>query len=283
MQNSNLNANSELSLSPSLSLSLRIGTWNVNSINVRLSHVLDLLQSQNIDLLCLQELKVINEKFPYEAFKQAGYLAFANGQPTYNGVAWLIKESTAKQLNISAECIHANNPFYIEDVQKRLITLSIPNLMHFVCAYMPNGESLESDKFIYKMHWLEKMLDYIKHLQLTMPVALLGDYNITVDELDVYDAQKWQGIHCSAQERTLFTKLNQLNMYDTLRTYDANANYTWWDYRLNSFKRNMGLRIDHIFMPVSHQAQVKKVWVEKSVRHLERPSDHAPVLLDFVI
>lgn len=266
---------------------LKIATWNVNSMNVRKEQVVKYLTENNIDILAVQELKGVLEKFPFDLFAEHGYQAIVNAQPTYNGVAFIYKKKLVDDDVIDVENSIHNNPLFIDE-QKRLITLEIKNVCTLICAYIPNGESLTSEKFTYKMKWLEALHQYLKDLQAfnNIPLVLLGDYNITIDDRDLFDPIGWQdGIHCSETERQFFKDLNALNMLDVLRHLDpvTPTLFTWWDYRLNSFRRNRGLRIDHIFAEESLLPLIDKAYINREPRTWERPSDHVPVVFELKI
>ncbi|MFM2344256.1 MAG: hypothetical protein RLZZ210_866 [Pseudomonadota bacterium] len=261
---------------------LKISTWNVNSLNVRLEHVLQLLQEQNLDILCLQELKIIDAKFPLASLEQIGYKAIFLGQPTYNGVAIIYKNNLA----IIEQSIQYNMPNF-SDESKRFIQadFSINQKTYtIICAYFPNGQALDSDKFVYKLEWLNALQNHLSSLNNIDNTMLLGDYNITFDSKDIYDPSLEGGIFASEKERSFFTKLTHLNMIDVYRHLNQNnqnkPEFTWWDYRMGSFKRNLGLRIDHIWVGKEIIPQLKSCVVNKEMRKLERPSDHAPVTME---
>ena len=257
---------------------LKISTWNVNSLNIRLEHVIQFLQSQEIDILCLQELKIIDAKFPLSILEQIGYKAVFLGQPTYNGVAIIYKNN----LNIIAYSIQYNIPDFIDE-SKRLIKADFEfnqNKYTIISAYFPNGQSLDSDKFIYKINWVDALYNYISTLENIDNLMLLGDYNITFDSKDTYDTALEGGIFCTEQERSFFTKLAGLNMFDVYRNINTDKfEYTWWDYRMACFRRNLGLRIDHIWAGKNIMPNIKSCVINKEMRKLERPSDHAPVTM----
>ncbi len=261
---------------------MKIATWNVNSVRVRTEHLSQWLKQTDVDMVFLQELKAINAHFPFEALDAIGYSAHVYGQPTYNGVACVYKKDLPIQL------AQLGNPLCPDDPQKRLISVNWSSPwadVGEVCiigAYMPNGESLESDKFIYKMQWLQDLHAYMGSIR--KPIILLGDFNITVDDLDVYDPVTWhEKIHCSSQERAFFQQCQQHKLVDVLRHFHPGARiYSWWDYRQNAFLRQRGLRIDHIFAHESLISKMRSARVDADVRAWERPSDHAPVLVEFV-
>lgn len=251
----------------------KIATWNVNSLNVRLPHVLDWLAANQPDVLCLQETKQEDSKFPYEALKQAGYNAIHNGQKTYNGVAILSPHAI--------EDVQFDIPNF-EDDQKRIITATI-NGMRIVCAYIVNGQAVDSEKYEYKMRWLTALTHWLQDEISTHPnFALLGDYNIAPDDRDCHDPAAWVGqILVSPQEREAFKKLVALGLHDSFRLFEeGEGHFSWWDYRMAGFRRNLGMRIDHILISTPLVAQCKSSWIDKTPRKLERPSDHTPVVLE---
>jgi exodeoxyribonuclease-3 len=250
---------------------MRIATWNVNSLKVRLPQVLDWLAANQPDVLCLQELKQEDSQFPLAALQQAGYQAVCSGQKTYNGVAILSKSAP-----IDVQYGMPNYP----DEQKRLIAATI-NGIRIVCVYIPNGQSLDSDKYQYKLSWLAALQTWLKNELLKHPqLALLGDYNIAPEDRDVFDPQAWaDNILVSEPERAAFRALEQLGLRDSFRLFEQpEKTYSWWDYRTMAFRRNMGLRIDHILTSAALECSACNI--DKSPRKLERPSDHAPVVAE---
>lgn len=252
---------------------MKIATWNVNSLNVRLPHVLDWLRDNQPDVLCLQETKQEDSKFPYAPLSEAGYRAVHSGQKTYNGVAIISRHAMADvQLGIPG----------FEDEQKRVIMATIAGL-RIVCAYVPNGQSLESDKYQYKLRWLTALNDWLALELLNHPrLALLGDYNIAPEDADVHDPLAWVGqVLVSEPERAAFRRMVELGLHDSFRLFEqAEGSYSWWDYRMAGFRRNLGLRIDHILVSNALLPDCKASWIDKAPRKLERPSDHTPVVLE---
>ena len=249
---------------------MKLASWNVNSLNVRLPHVLDWLRTQQPDALCLQELKLEDAKFPLAAIEDAGYHAVFDGQKTYNGVAIL---SRARPEDVSK-----GMPGFADE-QKRVIAATV-NGLRVICIYVPNGQSLESDKYQYKLRWLEALAGYMKQQIADYgEVALLGDYNIAPEDRDVHDPKAWEGqVLCSAPERAALQKLMALGLKDSFRLFDQpDKSYSWWDYRMNGFRRNLGLRIDHILLTEPVAARCESAAIDLAPRKLERPSDHAPV------
>lgn len=254
---------------------MKLATWNVNSLNVRLPHVLDWLRDNPIDVLCLQETKQEDSKFPYEVLKEAGYNAVHVGQKTYNGVAILSPHAI--------ENVQAGIPNY-EDEQKRVITATIKDI-RIVCAYVPNGQAVDSDKYQYKLGWLNALTHWLKaELQAHPHLALLGDYNIAPDDRDCHDPAAWVGqVLVSPAEREAFQKLVELGLHDSFRLFDQpEKSFSWWDYRMMGFRRNLGLRIDHILVSDALKPKCKAAFIDKTPRKLERPSDHTPVILELI-
>ncbi len=250
---------------------MKLATWNVNSLNVRLPHVLEWLKTSQVEVLCLQELKLEDAKFPLEAIEDAGYHAVFNGQKTYNGVAIL---SRSKPEDVSKDI-----PGYADE-QRRVIAATI-NGIRIVNAYIVNGQSLDSEKYQYKMAWLTELRGYMSNvIREYGDVALLGDYNIAPEDRDVHDPKAWEGqVLVSAPEREHFQALINLGMVDSFRQFEQpEKSFTWWDYRMNGFKRNLGLRIDHILLTKNLAASATGSIIDVEPRKLERPSDHTPVV-----
>ena len=254
---------------------MKIATWNVNSLKVRLPHVSDWLVQHQPDVLCLQELKLDQDQFPLSAFEMLGYRAVWSGQKTYNGVAILSKEE--------AQNVHTGLPALPNDPQRRVIAATIGGV-RVVDVYCVNGEAVGSEKFAYKQQWFAALAEFIRNELAQYPeLVLLGDFNIAPADLDVYDPKKWQGkILCSAEERAWFQTLLDLGLTDSLRRLHPDEPlYTWWDYRMNMFRRKLGLRIDHILASQALLPRLTAADVDTAPRALERPSDHAPVWAEF--
>ena len=253
---------------------MRVATWNVNSLKVRLPHVLDWLTVNQPDVLCLQEIKQVDSQFPLAVLQQAGYQAVFSGQKTYNGVAIISK--------VVPQAVVYGIPNF-PDVQKRVIAASIDGV-RVVCAYFPNGQSLDSDKYQYKLSWLAALQAWLKsELEDYPKLALLGDYNIAPEDRDVHDPQAWVGnVLVSEPERTAFRALEQLGLRDCFRLFEQpEKSYSWWDYRMMAFRRNMGLRIDHIL--ISADLHCNACSIDRTPRKLERPSDHTPVVAEIEV
>lgn len=254
---------------------MRIATWNVNSLKVRLQHVIDWLGTSNVDVLCLQELKLTDDKFPRAELEAIGYRSWFTGQKTYNGVAILVRSA----LTVSEDTITRNIPGF-EDPQQRVIAATVEGV-RIISAYFPNGQAPGTEKFAYKMRWLEALRDWVEGDMKTYPqLALLGDYNIAPDDRDVHDPAAWEGQNLvSPEERTHFSELVQLGLTDSFRKFEQPEKlFTWWDYRMLGFRRNAGLRIDHILLSHALAALCTACDVDKIPRKWEQPSDHAPVV-----
>ena len=252
---------------------MKLATWNVNSLAVRLPQVLDWLAANQPDVLCLQETKLTDDKFTHAEFKAAGYESQWFGQKTYNGVALLSKTPAADIVK---------NIFGFDDEQTRVIAGTVGDV-RVIGAYFPNGQAPGSDKFEYKMRWLAALREWIasemaKHPQL----VLMGDFNIAPEDRDVCDPVAWAGqIHCTPEEREHFQRLLSLGLNDAFRLFEqAPKQYSWWDYRMLAFRRNQGLRIDHILVSEALKQRVTACTIDKLPRKNERPSDHAPVVVE---
>ena len=250
---------------------MRIATWNVNSLKVRLPHVLDWLATEKPDALCLQELKMEDKSFPLEAIREAGYHAQFNGQKTYNGVAILSPEAMADVVK--------DIPGF-DDIQKRIIAATVGDV-RVICGYFPNGQAVGSEKFEYKMRWLEALTAWVKNEMAQYPrLVLTGDFNIAPEDRDAHPDWKDE-IHVSEPERAAFRALAGLGLTDAFRLFEQEERaFSWWDYRMGAFRRNFGLRIDHLLISEALVARTTGCHVDKAPRKLERPSDHAPVVLD---
>ena len=250
---------------------MKIATWNVNSLTVRLPQVLDWLATNQPEVLCLQETKLTDDKFPVVEFDAAGYHAQWFGQKTYNGVALLSRTPAGETVK--------NIPGF-DDEQARLITATVDGV-RVIGAYVPNGQSLESDKFAYKMRWLDALRDCLgDELQRHQRLVLLGVYNIAPEDRDVYDPVAWAGqVLCTPQERAHFGALLELGLHDSFRLFEQPPkSWSWWDYRNLAFRRNQGLRIDHILVSDALKPSVSACVIDKLPRKNERPSDHTPVV-----
>ncbi|MCK9201458.1 MAG: exodeoxyribonuclease III [Gallionella sp.] len=252
---------------------MKLATWNVNSLKVRLPHVLDWLAANPIDALCLQETKQQDADFPQAELEAAGYRSVFSGQKTYNGVAILSREPACD--------VQFGIPGYADE-QKRVIAATIGDV-RVVCVYIPNGQEVGSDKYEYKLKWLAALHDWLREeLARYSKLALLGDYNIAPEDADLYDPKGWEGkVLVSEPERAAFKALQALGLRDSFRLFEQpEKSYSWWDYRMMAFRRNMGLRIDHILISEPLVASCKGCVIDKAPRKLERPSDHTPVVVE---
>ena len=255
---------------------MKVATWNVNSMNVRLPHVKEWLQASGPDVLVLQEIKQVTEKFPGDELAELGYRSIANGQKTYNGVAVVSRSAPAEPV--------LEFPGF-EDPQRRVLATTIDGV-RVVNLYIPNGSEVGSEKYDYKLRWLATLRDFledeIKHHE---KLVVLGDFNIAPADEDVYDAEKWgDAILCSPREREALGKLLELGLTDVFRKFDQpERTFSWWDYRAAGFRRNAGLRIDLILTTDVLTEACTASYVDKEPRAWERPSDHAPVIAEFAI
>ncbi|ASJ25350.1 exodeoxyribonuclease III [Laribacter hongkongensis] len=255
---------------------MQLATWNVNSLKVRLPQVLDWLGSNPVDVLCLQELKLEQDKFPLAEIEAAGYRAVWLGQKTYNGVAILVRAPLAPLEPV------AGMPGY-DDPQARVIAATIDDV-RVVCAYCVNGEAVDSDKYRYKLEWFARLHAYLAAERERHPkLVLTGDFNIAPDDRDVYNPESWAGkVLCSVPERQAFDDLLGLGLVDAFRQlHDGDGHYSWWDYRQGMFRRDKGLRIDHVLLSAPLAASLEACHIDKVPRGWERPSDHAPVVARF--
>ena len=252
---------------------MKLATWNVNSLKVRLPQLLTWLVGEQPDVVCLQETKLEDHGFPRQEIEAAGYYVAFSGQKTYNGVALLAREGPTE--------IVVGNPL-CPDEQKRLLTATIRGIC-VVCAYVPNGQAVGSDKYAYKLEWLDGLTRWVSERLAANPqVVVAGDFNIAPADQDVYDPAAWAGqILCSDPERAAFRSLLGLGLKDSFRLFDQPAkSFSWWDYRMLGFQKNRGLRIDHILLSEALAVRCKAARISREVRKLERPSDHAPVIAE---
>jgi len=253
---------------------MKIATWNVNSLNVRLPHVLEWLQIARPDVLVLQEIKQVTEKFPQQALNEAGYQAVASGQKTYNGVA---------VISCSPALDRATDFPGFDDPQRRILAATIDGV-RVINLYVPNGHSVGSEKYAYKLDWLAALHGFLEdELQAHENLVVLGDFNIAPDDRDVYDAEKWgENILCSPAEREALARLHELGLCDVFRNFEQpEKTFSWWDYRAAGFRRNAGLRIDLILASDAMSAACQASYVDREPRTWERPSDHTPVIAEF--
>ena len=257
---------------------MKLATWNVNSLSVRLPQLLDWLATNPVDALVLQETKLTDDKFPHADLAAAGYHSQWFGQKTYNGVALLTRHPSVDTVR--------NIPGFADE-QARVIAGTVPHAtlgeVRVIGAYFPNGQAPDSDKFIYKMAWLEALNTWVKDELTRHPnLVLMGDYNIAPTDNDVHDPVGWKDqIHCTVQERDHFQRLLDLGLCDAFRQFEQPPkSWSWWDYRNLAFRKNQGLRIDHILVSPALQSRLKACVIDKQPRRNERPSDHAPVVVE---
>ncbi len=254
---------------------MKIASWNVNSLRVRMPQVLEWLQDNPVDVLALQETKLVDEDFPVEEVNEAGYQVQYAGQKTYNGVAVLSKlQGTDVITDIPA----------LDDPQRRILAVTIDDI-RVLNLYVVNGKEVGSDKYEYKLDWLKKVTAFIKKdLEKYPNYVVLGDFNIAPEDADVHDPAAWKGkVLCSDKERQALQEIIDLGFVDTFRLFDQEENtFSWWDYRAAGFRRNLGLRIDLILASAALEGNCVFSVVDKAPRSNERPSDHAPVMAEFM-
>jgi exodeoxyribonuclease-3 len=253
---------------------VKVASWNVNSLNVRLPHVLDWLEAAQPDILGLQETKLTDEKFPSEAIREAGYEVAHAGQKTYNGVAVLARSP----LNDVMTDLPG-----LEDPQRRVLGATVDGL-RFINLYVPNGKAVGSDKYEYKLGWLDKLQAWLAaELERHERVVVVGDFNIAPADADVHDPEEWhEQILCSTPERKALGQILDLGFTDSFRAFEQPERaFSWWDYRMNNFKRNRGLRIDLILTNPAVTAELRTSTIERDPRTWDRPSDHTPVVAEF--
>lgn len=252
---------------------MRVATWNVNSLRVRLPHLLDWLAAARPDVVCLQETKTEDANFPLSQIRDAGYHAVYCGQKTYNGVAILARSPLTE--------VQHGIPDFSDD-PKRVIAATAED-SRIICLYAPNGQAVGSEKYAYKLRWYEALAAWLQDELARRPrLAALGDLNVAPEDRDVHDPKRWEGeIHVSEPERAAFRRLLQLGLADAFRLFaQPEKLFSWWDYRLAAFQRNWGLRIDQILLSPELAARCTACTIDKAPRSLERPSDHAPVVAD---
>lgn len=247
----------------------------MNSVLARLPVVTRWLDEARPDVLCMQETKCTDERFPAEAFAELGYKAKTFGQPTYNGVAVLSK----------ADCdeVHRGFPDDDSSAQARLLAVVVRNI-HIVNVYIPNGQSVGAEKYYFKLAWMKRLRAYFdEYYKKNSKVLLCGDFNVAPEERDVHNPELWEGrILFSEKEREALELIKDWGFIDAFRMHtEEGGHYSWWDYRAMSFRRNNGLRIDHIWVSKSLAATCTGAWIDKEPRKWERPSDHTPVVAEF--
>jgi exodeoxyribonuclease III len=253
---------------------MKLAAWNVNSIKARLQHLLAWLAEARPDIVCLQELKTEDSKFPLAEIEAAGYRAAYYGQKTYNGVAILARDALGE--------VTMGIPGFADE-HKRVIAATTLGV-RVVCVYCPNGQAPGSEKYAYKLRWFAALRDYLAAEMAKYPaLAVAGDFNVAPEDRDVHDPKAWEGqIHVSEPERAAWRALISLGLKDAYRLFEQpEKSFSWWDYRMLGFRRNAGLRIDQILVSPALAARCTGSSIDKAPRKLEKPSDHAPVLAEF--
>ena len=254
---------------------MRIATWNVNSARARLPRIVDWLAVENPDVVCLQEIKCVDEQFPAEPIEELGYHIETHGQKTYNGVAILSKSTP--------EDVVKGMPDDSDDEQSRVIAATIDGV-RVLNLYVVNGKEVGDPKYDFKLAWMDRVAQYIKNdFVISDPVVVTGDFNVTFDDRDLYDPEKWRDrILCSVPEREALAKIMAPGLHDAFRHFHEEAgHYTWWDFRTRGFQQGNGLRIDHFLMSDAALSACTDVHVDTEERGREKPSDHAPVVATF--
>ncbi|KTD22132.1 exodeoxyribonuclease III [Legionella lansingensis] len=252
---------------------LKLASWNVNSLKIRLEHILNWVKSSEVDILAMQETKLIDEHFPSNIFSELGYHVTFSGQKSYNGVAIISRHPIEEILK--------ENPRFV-DPQRRFLAATIAGI-RVINLYVPNGSEVASEKYVYKLEWLDKTIAFIKEQMLLYPkIAIVGDFNIAPEDRDVHDPLEWQNcVMVSPQERKAFADILALGFSDSFRNFSQEDQaFTWWDYRAGAFRRNRGLRIDHILLNKELNCLCTLSQIDRMPRKWERPSDHAPVWVE---
>jgi len=253
---------------------MKIASWNVNSLRVRLPQVLEWLDETKVDVLALQETKTQDPEFPQEDIEAAGYQVVFSGQKTYNGVAILAKNKPQDLITDIKD---------LDDPQRRILIATVGEI-RIINLYVVNGSEVGSEKFVYKLNWIDKVTAHIKkEIKAHKKVIVLGDFNIAPDDRDVHDPDMWKDkILCSDKERQAYEKMLSLGLTDTFRQFEQEEKlFSWWDYRGGGFRRNHGLRIDLILASKTLNEVCKSSIIDKTPRSWERPSDHTPVVAEF--
>ena len=259
-----------------------IATWNVNSIRSRIEHVKEWLIANEVDILCLQETKTEDQFFPVDIFSELGYEVTISGQKSYNGVA-IISKFPINEVKIGFDQIISNyDDLSMLSQQKRIISAEINDIL-IVNVYVPNGSSIKSDKFIYKEKWLKCLEIYLKEINSNrIPICLLGDFNIAPEDKDIHTPSNYkESIMASSKERQLLRDALGGRLEDVFRIFEpGDKNWSWWDYRHSAWERDKGWRIDHIYLTEDILSYTNSCWIDKEPRSREKPSDHAPVVVD---
>ena len=254
---------------------MKIATWNVNSILARLPHVVRWLKAVAPDVLCMQETKCTDDKFPFAELDEIGYCASVFGQQSYNGVAILARRECAE--------LQRGNYEDQDGAHARLLAGAVDGV-RIVNVYIPNGQAVGSEKFEFKLDWMKRLRKFCDaNYAAGAPVILCGDFNVAPEDRDVHNPQLWQErIMCSAAERSALAEIKQWGFEDAFRRHhQEGGHYSWWDYRAGAFRRNMGLRIDHVWISDALVSRSVDTWIDVEPRTWERPSDHAPLVAEF--
>ena len=254
---------------------MKLVTWNVNSLNVRLPRLLEWLAANAPDVVCLQETKLDDARFPVDALRAAGYGAVYSGQKAYNGVAILARDGLSLD-----DPQHGIDGF--DDEQKRVIAATVGGI-RVICVYVPNGQSVDSEKYAYKLRWCRAAAEHLREAVRRHPqLVMAGDFNVAPDDRDVHDPRLWEGqVLCSEPERAAFRAFLAAGLADSFRLFDQPPNvYSWWDYRQLAFPKNLGLRIDHILVSEALAPRCKSSTIDRNARKGEKPSDHAPAIVE---
>ncbi|NEQ49369.1 MAG: exodeoxyribonuclease III [Leptolyngbya sp. SIO3F4] len=262
---------------------MQVASWNVNSVRTRLEHVTNWLKNNSdVDVLCLQETKVVDDDFPRTPFEDLEYHTYVYGQKAYNGVA-LISKVPLEDIRLGFGAILDEDTVGNLDDQKRVIS-GVLNGVRILNLYVPNGSAIGSDKYTYKLCWLALLKQYLtKTLAETTKLNVCGDFNIALENKDIYtDEKRDKHIMSSPQERETLTDLLKVGLADAFRKFtDEGGHFSWWDYRAASFRRNMGWRIDHHYLSRELYEQAKRCWIDIEPRKLDKPSDHTPVIVEY--
>lgn len=259
---------------------MKIATWNVNSIRSRLEHVTAWLQTNSVDVLCLQETKVIDQDFPRSPFEALGYHLYISGQKSYNGVALASRYPLTAVSTGFAPIIGQEVANF--DQEKRVISGSLNNI-RIINIYVPNGSAVGSDKYNYKLQWLKILREYLKKtLDKNQNLCVCGDFNVAIEDRDIHEPKKYKNqVMASEPERQALREILELGLGDVFRKFTTEGGYfSWWDYRMGAFQRNWGWRIDYIYLTSSLYERATSCIIDKSPRKLEKPSDHAPIIVE---
>jgi exodeoxyribonuclease III len=255
---------------------MRIASWNVNSVRARLEHLREWLARASPDVVCMQETKVEDDKFPLDALGDAGYRVVHFGQKTYNGVA------IAARYGVALDDVKKNLDGDDDESPRRYLAATIEGV-RVINVYVPNGQAVGTKPFLYKLAWFDRLLlELGERHKPEQPLLICGDFNVAPADIDVYDPRKWAGqVLCHPDERAALSRLLDWGLVDAFRAlHPEDRSYSWWDYRMGAYRKNHGLRIDLALVTRPLLERTKDVWVDRSTRELERPSDHAPVLIE---